>query len=162
MRLLKRVLLGLLLHFFTTVQGADLILPDMDGKDRALSEFHGKWVLVNFWATWCPPCIEEMPELERFHKAHKDSDAVVVGVNMEDIELAELKEFVENMFISYPILLAPPDGTTVLGRIPALPTSLLISPQGKLIDRHIGSVTAEMIDRMIERHSGDLKQVKKQ
>ncbi|TVO75245.1 TlpA disulfide reductase family protein [Sedimenticola selenatireducens] len=160
MQILKLLLLGLLLSLFSPAQGADLILPDLTGKDRALSEFRGKWVLINFWATWCPPCIEEMPELERFHAAHKDKDAMVVGVNMEDIELAELKEFVESMFISYPVLLAPSDGTTVLGRISALPTSLLISPQGELIERRIGSVTEEMIEQMIERHSNDLKQVK--
>ncbi|MCW8891487.1 MAG: TlpA family protein disulfide reductase [Sedimenticola sp.] len=154
MQLLKRPGLAvLLLILFSPLHAADLVLPDLQGKDRSLAEFSGKWVIVNFWATWCPPCIDEMPELELFHEKHKDRDAVVVGVNMEDISLEQLKVFLEDMFISYPILLAPSDGRTTLGRIPALPTTLLISPQGELVARHVGTVTAEMIEKMIEQRT---------
>ncbi|MES9935022.1 MAG: TlpA disulfide reductase family protein, partial [Sedimenticola sp.] len=51
---------------------ADFSLPDLDGRTVKLSEFRGKWVVVNYWATWCPPCVEEMPELELFHSQNKD------------------------------------------------------------------------------------------
>ncbi|WP_428603445.1 TlpA disulfide reductase family protein [Sedimenticola sp.] len=139
------------LLFSVSVQAVDFTLPDLQGKDRTLAEFRGQWLLVNFWATWCPPCIEEMPELERFYLDHKDRDARVIGINMEDIPLQRLKEFVEEAFISYPILLAPADGYTPLGPIPALPTSILISPQGDVVARHVGGMTAVMIERLLKQ-----------
>ncbi len=144
----------LLMLFTSAVQAVDVTLPDLAGRDRSLSEFRGKWLLVNFWATWCPPCIAEMPELELFHLAHKERDAQVVGINMDDLEPPRLSEFVEEMFISYPILLAPVDGYTPLGRVAALPTSLLISPEGEIVSRHIGSLTAGMIEQLIEQQVG--------
>ncbi|MCW8882059.1 MAG: TlpA family protein disulfide reductase [Sedimenticola sp.] len=159
MRFLKYFTLGWLLFSFSLgAHAADLVLPDMGGKDHSLSEFRGKWVVLNFWATWCPPCIDEMPELERFYEAHKDRNAVVIGVNMEDVSIDILKAFVDDMFITYPIWLAPPDGTTTLGRISALPTTLLISPQGELVGRRVGGITAEMIERMIEKHAHPQRQ----
>lgn len=159
MRFLKYFTLSCLLFSFSSgAHAADLVLPDMEGKDHGLSEFRGKWVVLNFWATWCPPCIDEMPELERFYETHKDRNAVVIGVNMEDVSVDILKAFVDDMFISYPIWLAPPDGATTLGRISALPTTLLISPQGELVERRVGGITAEMIERMIEKHAHPQRQ----
>ncbi len=92
-----------------------------------------------------------MPELERFHLAHKERDARVIGINMEDMAPERLKGFVAKRFISYPILLAPVDGYTAFGRIPVLPTSILVSPDGKVVTRHVGSLTAEMIEQLIEQ-----------
>ena len=60
-------------------------MPDLSGKMRSLEDYRGKWVIVNYWATWCPPCQEEIPDLVDFHDSHKDTDAVVLGVNFEDI-----------------------------------------------------------------------------
>ena len=141
----------LLLLFSVTLPAVELVLPDLQGKDRSLTEFRGKWVLVNFWATWCSPCIEEMPELSDFHQRHQARDAVVLGVNMEDLPPAELQRFVEEWFISYPILLAPVDGSTTLGTISALPTSILISPEGKVVSRRVGTISAHWIERMMEQ-----------
>jgi peroxiredoxin len=137
-----------------SAESVDFTLPDIQGKQRSLSEFRGKWVLVNYWATWCPPCLEEMPELEIFHTGHKDKDAVVVGINLEQIDPARLKSFVEEQFISYPILLDRPRPRTELGSIPGMPTSFLVSPEGKVVARQVGRLTATMIESFIEQHSG--------
>lgn len=145
----RRWLLLLPLLWVTAGQAMDFTLPDLSGHDRSLAEFRGKWVLVNFWATWCPPCIDEMSELELFHQAHRERNAVVIGINMDDLSPERISDFVEDMFISYPILLAPVDGYTPLGRIPALPTSILISPQGEVVSRRVGSVTAEMLEQLV-------------
>jgi len=144
-----RNLFFLLLLFSAASSAVEMVLPDLQGRDRALSEFRGKWVLVNFWATWCTPCIEEMPELNHFHQRHQAADAVVLGVNMEDLPLARLQRFVDKWSLSYPVLLAPPDGSTSLGRISALPTSILISPQGEVVERRVGGITAHWIEQRI-------------
>ncbi|MEW8429404.1 MAG: TlpA family protein disulfide reductase, partial [gamma proteobacterium symbiont of Ctena orbiculata] len=69
--------------FSAAAETVDFELPGLDGKRYRLSDYRGKWVLVNYWATWCPSCREELPELEVFHNNHKDTDAVVLGVAME-------------------------------------------------------------------------------
>lgn len=131
----------------------DFTLPDLDGKQHSLSDYAGKWVLVNYWATWCPPCLEELPELEIFH-TQSDGKAVVLGVNMEDIDKKALKNFVDDQFLSFPILIASTQlpANQRLGNIPGLPTSYLVSPQGKIVARQVGPVTLDAIRGFIERY----------
>lgn len=136
----------------TPAEILDFTLLDLDGKKHRLADYRGKWVLVNYWATWCPPCLEEIPELEVFHSNHKDSDAVVLGVNMEDISLEKLQAFVEDQFISYPILRSKPASRTELGGITGLPTSYLVSPQGRVVARQVGPITAQLLDDYLEKH----------
>ena len=130
----------------------DFTLKDLSGRDRQLSEFRGKWVVVNYWATWCPPCLEEMPELELFHSAHQDKDAVVLGVNFEEIEIEPLKAFVESQFLSFPILRSTPTGRSALGTIPGLPTTYIITPDGKVAARQVGPVKREMLEAYIHKY----------
>jgi thiol-disulfide isomerase/thioredoxin len=133
--------------------GDDFTLPDLDGKAHSLSDYRGKWVLVNYWATWCPPCLEELPELEGFHNA-ADGRAVVLGVNMEAIERPALRTFVERQFLSYPILVASanPGRDQLLGPVDGLPTSYLVAPNGEVVARQVGQVTADAINAFIERY----------
>jgi thiol-disulfide isomerase/thioredoxin len=141
--------------FFTTAAVAaepvDFTLPDLDGKQRSLSEFRGKWVIVNFWATWCPPCLEEIPDLVEFHDRHKDDDAVVIGINYEEVNEEYLREFVESHFMSYPVLRMEPVPVTALGPVLGLPTTYIISPKGERIARQEGPVTGDAIEAYIER-----------
>ena len=130
----------------------DFSLPGIDGKQHKLSEFRGKWVVVNYWATWCPPCLEEIPELVNFHEEHKDKNAMVIGVNFEDIDLSQLKTFVDDYFMSYPILQTKPAPRSALGSISGWPTSFLVSPDGKLVAKQTGPVTAEMINEFIKEY----------
>jgi len=132
----------------------DFELPDLTGKLHHLSDYRGKWILVNYWATWCPPCLEEIPELETFHNDHIESgDAVVLGVNLEDIDLKALKKFAEEQFMSYPVLVGGTAGSSMLHHIPGLPTSLLYNPEGKLVAKQSGPVTAEGINEFIKNHA---------
>ena len=131
----------------------DFTLPDMQGKSHRLSDYRGQWVLVNYWATWCPPCREELPELEVFH-SQSDGEAVVLGVNTEAIGREELSSFLEEQFISYPILVAGPrpKPSQRLGRLQGLPTSFLVTPDGRLAAKTVGPVTAEGIRKFIQRY----------
>lgn len=129
----------------------DFELQGIDGKTYRLSDYRGKWVLVNYWATWCPPCLEELPELEIFHNNHKDTDAVVLGVNSENISQEELKKFTDDQFLSFPILLSKPSASSPLGPLPGLPTSYMVSPEGVVVAQQIGGITAAALEAYIER-----------
>lgn len=127
----------------------DFSLPGLDGKTHQLSDYRGKWAVVNYWATWCRPCLEEIPELEVFHHNNHEDLAVVLGLNMEDIEPEKLKAFVEEQFISYPILLAGAYPDKLLGKVPGLPTTYLVSPEGRVVAREVGPVDAESLEKFI-------------
>ncbi|MGD8742901.1 MAG: TlpA disulfide reductase family protein [Granulosicoccaceae bacterium] len=128
---------------------SEIVLPGIDGKTYKLSDYRGKWVVVNYWATWCPPCLEEIPDLVDFHDAHHDKDAVVLGVNTEDLTAERLRAFSESYLISYPVLYGDKDYRQLIGPVPALPTTYIISPKGEAVARNIGPLTREQIEQFI-------------
>jgi thiol-disulfide isomerase/thioredoxin len=144
-------LAGLLVSLGVVADEVDFILTDLDGKQRSLSEFRGKWVVVNYWATWCPPCLDEIPDLVEFHEKHKDHDAVVLGVNYEEVNREYLQEFVESHFMTYPVLPMEPVPVTPLGPVMGLPTTYIISPQGERVARQEGPITGAAIEAFLER-----------
>jgi len=132
---------------------SEFSLPGLDGKQHTLAPYAGKWIIINYWATDCPPCLKEIPELERFHQEHKDKDAVVVGVNYEDIRLSWLQDFVGSVNMTYPVLRAEPGSATPFGEIKILPTTLIVSPEGEFMGAKAGAVDAEMIEGYIRGHA---------
>jgi len=150
-RYIKRILPGLLLLAMPISAGAiDMPLDDVHGNKMNLSSYQGKWVVVNYWATWCPPCIVEMPELQAFHDAHVDQDALVIGINSEHIGRQQLQDFLEDYFITYPVFTSGPTQQSELGLIPGLPTTFLVNPEGEVVARQVGPVTRVMIEQFIE------------
>ena len=154
--LLTSLLAASLLLTVTTslAETVDFELLDLTGKKQRLSDYRGKWVVVNYWATWCPPCLEEMPDLDDFHTRHKDKDAVVLGVNMEDIGVEQLSRFVDSLMVSYPILRDKPRPFTELGNIPGMPTSFIVSPEGEVVAYQVGIIRAQDLDAFLERKAG--------
>lgn len=134
----------------------DYSLPDLKGVSHSLADYKGKWVIVNYWATWCPPCQEEIPDLVEFHDRHKNGDAVVLGINFEDIGKEQLTSFVDSFLISYPVLLSEPLPSTPLGSIPGLPTTFIIAPDGKPVARQVGPVTGKQLDDYIDRKKKEM------
>lgn len=122
------------------------------GAPHRLADYRGQWIVVNYWATWCPPCLEEIPELVHFHETHKGSDAVVLGINMEQLEREVLVRFVEENFVTYPVG-ARTSEAQVIGPIPGLPTTYLISPEGRLVARQVGPVTSESLEAFISDYA---------
>lgn len=141
----------LLLSINLSAFAIELPLKNIDGSDQNLNDFKGNWVVVNFWATWCPPCIAEMPDLQAFHDKYAGKGAMVVGVNTENLASDQLQFFLDSYFITYPIYHGAQLMNSALGTVPGLPTTFLVSPQGNVEARQVGTVTAEMIENFIEK-----------
>lgn len=150
------VLFAFLLAGAVRAEPVDYSLPDLKGVTHSLADYKGKWVIVNYWATWCPPCQEEIPDLVEFHDRHKNGDAVVLGINFEDIGKEQLTSFVDSFLISYPVLLSEPLPSTPLGSIPGLPTTFIIAPDGSPVARQVGPVTGKQLDEYIERKKKEM------
>ena len=145
---------AVLLFFLLAAPAAraiDMPLSDVNGNLANLNSFKGKWVVVNYWATWCPPCIVEMPELQSFHDAHVEKDALVIGINTEHIGKQQLLAFLEDYFITYPVFTSKPMQKSELGLIPGLPTTFLVNPEGEVVARQVGPVTRDMIEQFIAK-----------
>ncbi len=113
----------------------DFTLESLTGEMVRLSEQRGTPVVVNFWATWCPPCVEEMPALQ----ALADSGVKVFGINMrEDAEA--VRDFVTDLGITYPILLDPDDATVLAYSVLGLPQTVVIDANGVIVDRRFGPI----------------------
>ncbi|MCK4833644.1 MAG: TlpA family protein disulfide reductase, partial [Gammaproteobacteria bacterium] len=108
----------LVLVVATEARAVDYELPDTDGQMQSLDQYKGKWLIVNYWATWCRTCMKELPELIDFH-TNNDLNAVVVGINFEEIEAKELKAFLDTKTIPYAVLSTVPVRKTPLGPVPA-------------------------------------------
>ncbi len=128
-------------------QGVNFTLPDLDNRPVQLADFRGRWIIVNFWASWCTPCLLEMPELQAFHQVHY-ARAVVIGVNLEDIAASEIRSLVDRLGITFPIVLSgsqPVPGFEVKG----LPITFFVSPTGQLVDTHLGTVNTAMLTQRL-------------
>ncbi len=116
-------------------QGApapDFTLKDLNGKKHSLSEYRGQVVLLNFWATWCGPCVHEMPSMESLSQKLKEDDFVILAVSLDRGNLGRVKEFVKKHHLSFPVLLSPDGKIQKLYPTSAIPVSLLINKDGTI------------------------------
>jgi thiol-disulfide isomerase/thioredoxin len=116
----------------------DFTLEALDGKNMKLSDFRGKAVALNFWATWCGPCKIETPWLVELQKQYADQGLQVVGVAMDDSGKDEIAKFAKDMGMNYPVLLGKEAVGDAYGGVPALPETFFIGRDGKIVDRIIG------------------------
>lgn len=138
----------------------DVTLNDIHGEPHRFSEFIGcgQWTVLSVWGPRCPPCIEEMPELQKFYDAHKNGTATVIGVAMDFPSFGparrdEVARFAENYLISFPLLLGDEKVFTRFGGADLLgvPTTLIYDPKGAIAARHTGLVSRDMLERFIQK-----------
>jgi thiol-disulfide isomerase/thioredoxin len=127
----------------------DFTLQRLHGDEVKLSEYREKWVVLNYWATWCAPCRKEIPDLSALHETR--DDIVVLGLAYEDTDIENFDEFLVEFHPKYPILLvdvyAPPEP---FGAPRVLPTTILLNPGGVPVKTFLGPVTREDIESFID------------
>lgn len=125
----------------------------VDGREYDLASHRGQWVVVNFWATWCGPCLQEMPELSALHAMRGNIE--VVGLAYEDIEPDEMRAFLDKHPVAYPIVILDPYNPPADFATPrGLPMTYLIAPDGKVARQFLGPVDAQKIEQAITEAGG--------
>jgi thiol-disulfide isomerase/thioredoxin len=126
---------------------------DITGRNVSLADWNGKVVILNFWATWCPPCREEIPALIAL-QAKYQNQLQVIGVSEDEDGPEQVLKFAQETGINYPVVMATKELTAEYGGVPALPTSFLIDPQSRVVQRHAGLYDYQLQEREVRALAG--------
>lgn len=131
----------------------NFLLHDLSGKPVSLKDYRGKPVVLNFWATWCPPCLQEMPWFEEFYHKYGGSSLIILGLSTdlegESVSLAKVATTAKHMGVSYPILLSNETMKNLCGPVPLLPETFYINRKGVIVEDVWGHTDKEMMERCI-------------
>ncbi|HEY4432659.1 MAG TPA: TlpA disulfide reductase family protein [Paenibacillus sp.] len=129
----------------------DFELNTPDGESLKLSDFRGQKVIVNMWATWCPPCRVEMPDMQKFYEKYKDENATIIAVNMTSSEksLDSIPNFLDEFGITFPVVLDEHNKVGEIYQVYALPTSLIIDSKGIIQQKISGPMNYEMMEKFV-------------
>ncbi len=114
-----------------------LTMTDLDGRSHSSSDWRGKVVLINFWATWCPPCRAEIPDLIALQKKYHDK-LVIIGISEDEGTIEEVRRFADAQGVNYPIVMTTPELRKTFKGVAALPTTFVLDRDGRLAQRHVG------------------------
>lgn len=120
----------------------DFVLPSIEGQEKSLADFRGKSLMLHFWATWCPPCQEEMPTFQKLYEELGPSGFTIVAINVGESP-EEVKKFVKEKGLTFPVLLDSKGEVANRYRVRGLPTTYWIDPSGKIVDLTIGGPLPE-------------------
>ena len=123
----------------------------LEGSKGNKSDFLGKWLVVNYWADWCPPCIKEMPELENFYELN-NSKALVLAYNFDRLEGEELRDQIKRFKVNVPSILTDPGLLFGWVAPPSLPATYILTPEGDLVEILIGPQTKDSLEEIISKH----------
>lgn len=121
----------------------------LNGEQKDLSDYEGSWLVVNFWAEWCPPCLEEIPELNLL--AQENNDIQVLGVSFDKLPNEELIALSEKLDIQYPVVATEPMPFLPMERPQSLPASYIVTPKGEVMGPLLGKVDRHKIIELIEK-----------
>lgn len=130
----------------------DFTLKTLSGETFHLSDLKGKKVVLNFWATWCPPCKIEMPHLQEYHEQYaKEEDFVIVGVNLTHTEVSKekVKQFVDSYELTFPILLMEEKGVDDLYQILTIPSTFMIDSEGRIQNHIVGPLDQNKLEEYV-------------
>ncbi len=130
----------------------DFSLPDLNGKLQSIDNWNGKVIMVNFWASWCPPCRREIPSFIRLYKNYQKQGFVILGIALDDSQ--SVREFLNPIGIDYPILLGEKAGIKISNaygnELGALPFTVIINREGRIIRAHPGELSYEQAEALIK------------
>ena len=129
---------------------ADIAMQTLDGRTLSTHDWHGKVTLVNYWATWCGPCREEIPDLIELQARYPDQ-LQVVGISTDEGDPANVAAFARAVGMNYPVVMATPELNRQFPGVFALPTSFIVDPQGRIVQTHIGLVSPAVFEQEV-RH----------
>jgi len=113
-------------------------LQDLNGKQVSLSDFKGKVVILDFWATWCPPCVKEIPHFIALYEQYKDQGFAIVGISLDHQGISVVKSFARKYRVNYPILMTDGQVDKAYGGIPSIPTTFVIDSAGNIRQKYVG------------------------
>jgi peroxiredoxin len=128
----------------------DFALKDINGRTVHLSDFRGKVVVLNFWATWCPPCRKELPDFAELQAEYNGKGLQFIGIATDDDGLAKVKPFVESAKIPYPVLLPDPSIAAKYGEMNVIPVTFLIDRKGVLRAHYVGMRKKDVLEDMFK------------
>jgi thiol-disulfide isomerase/thioredoxin len=128
----------------------DFALRDLNGNTVHLSDYSGKVVFINFWATWCPPCRAELPDLIAVHNELAGDNFVILGISLDQTGMASVQRYVEQAGINFPILMGNEEVVTEYGNFRGIPTSFLLNSRHEQVKRYTGIVTRAQLTRDVQ------------
>ncbi len=131
----------------------DFTLKDINGNPVKLSDYKGKLVFVNFWATWCPPCRAEIPSFVELIEKYGDQGFTILGISVDKpADLEKIPAFMDKMKMNYPVLIASTEVVQAYGGISSIPTTFVINKEGNVLGRIVGSRSREMFESIIKKY----------
>ncbi len=143
----------------------DLVLKKLEGGQTRLSDYRGKWVFLNIWATWCPPCVDEMPSMEKFYRRFKDKNLTVLAVSVDKASSEVVRNFVKKYGLTFEIFLDPENYSLRTFNPGGIPATYIINPEGEIVAEAMGArdwTDPVIVDYFVGLMSPEKQQSKKE